>query len=638
MILRTRILSEHLLGQKNGERKGITQSGDSPTPLYNFRREFTMNVSKKIKTATGICLAVLMLIVSVWAASATAGPDTSVCKGKFEVTVQNYGTQKAGEAKTYSVLVINKENVPGCMRVELGIYKRSVINSWYGTPQFLMANWDTTRDCSDIINGIDEPNVQTALVELGPNERLTVPFTVIAPSPTSWAGNVNNEYGVFADAHLRCFSGIEGSTGESSHDTAPLQILKGTTVQPTCFDGDKNQDETDTDCGGSCSKCKDGYRCLTASDCITGSSCQDFIQSAGTAQQTTIKVCKAQSTCAIPDGSGPNCDCSITGTSGMKCPAGYICDEDDSWYDACVKGCTPSTSQPYCSTDKIVTTKQTLADCANKFLNTPCTPTQKCEDGKCIEIPPPCADGKCQTCGDGVCANTEQCSCEADCGEALKEICNPACDNDGICDPGEVSPCDSCGGGECDDISGNGQCDVACGENCEANADECGCCAGALGCGPTTCTTDADCPAIQLMCGDPITGKCNIGLDGIGTCDDTVYDNAVATPSDDSCMTCNNNGICDAGEYCGSCPADCGACPPLCTKNSDCIPTGSIFKPSGLTCDETTSQCVLYVPFWEKLKSWQIVVGLIGITALILIGIGSLGKPKRKGKKRKHKK
>ncbi len=42
----------------------------------------------------------------------------------------------------------------------------------------------------------------------------------------------------------------------------------GSCVAPTCFDGQKNGTETDTDCGGpSCAPCATGNQCLVASDC-----------------------------------------------------------------------------------------------------------------------------------------------------------------------------------------------------------------------------------------------------------------------------------------------------------------------------------------------------------------------------------
>jgi len=37
-----------------------------------------------------------------------------------------------------------------------------------------------------------------------------------------------------------------------------------------CTDGVQNGDETDVDCGGSCTPCADGNRCATAGDCASG--------------------------------------------------------------------------------------------------------------------------------------------------------------------------------------------------------------------------------------------------------------------------------------------------------------------------------------------------------------------------------
>lgn len=44
----------------------------------------------------------------------------------------------------------------------------------------------------------------------------------------------------------------------------------GQCIAPTCFDGRKNGNETDVDCGGSCPKCGTGKRCQGAGDCASG--------------------------------------------------------------------------------------------------------------------------------------------------------------------------------------------------------------------------------------------------------------------------------------------------------------------------------------------------------------------------------
>lgn len=41
-------------------------------------------------------------------------------------------------------------------------------------------------------------------------------------------------------------------------------------AEETCADGERNQDETDVDCGGSCGACATGDSCSKASDCASG--------------------------------------------------------------------------------------------------------------------------------------------------------------------------------------------------------------------------------------------------------------------------------------------------------------------------------------------------------------------------------
>lgn len=48
-------------------------------------------------------------------------------------------------------------------------------------------------------------------------------------------------------------------------------VIHHLVLAPTCTDGVKDQNETDTDCGGSqCPKCADGKTCQSDSDCDSG--------------------------------------------------------------------------------------------------------------------------------------------------------------------------------------------------------------------------------------------------------------------------------------------------------------------------------------------------------------------------------
>ncbi len=75
-----------------------------------------------------------------------------------------------------------------------------------------------------------------------------------------WAGSSNN--GKSLDADQMCHNGASGPV-----------ILKDAATDAkgvTCTDGNKDGDETDVDCGGSCSGCSLGKVCNTNKDCASG--------------------------------------------------------------------------------------------------------------------------------------------------------------------------------------------------------------------------------------------------------------------------------------------------------------------------------------------------------------------------------
>ena len=60
-------------------------------------------------------------------------------------------------------------------------------------------------------------------------------------------------------------------TFTGSQDRYPFMNESGwLTLAPDCYDNTKNGDETDIDCGGSCSSCEDGESCLVDADCLSG--------------------------------------------------------------------------------------------------------------------------------------------------------------------------------------------------------------------------------------------------------------------------------------------------------------------------------------------------------------------------------
>ena len=83
------------------------------------------------------------------------------------------------------------------------------------------------------------------------------------------------------ESDIDCGGSCSGcSAGESCNNVLDcsrgLSCTRGVctdTVTETCSDGIKNQDETDIDCGGSCSGCSAGESCNNVLDCSRGLSC-----------------------------------------------------------------------------------------------------------------------------------------------------------------------------------------------------------------------------------------------------------------------------------------------------------------------------------------------------------------------------
>lgn len=116
-------------------------------------------------------------------------------------------------------------------------------------------------------------------------------------------------------------------------------------------------------------------------------------------------------------------------------------------------------------------------------------------------------------------------------GDGLIDAGDPQC----RIDPGDPSVSEACGG----DSDGNGIGDFCeCGDGiCNAVEDSCSC---EVDCGPPPFEQD------DLTCSDGLDNDC----DGDVDCEDS------GCSSRPSCR-CDNDGTCEAGEDCASCPADC---------------------------------------------------------------------------------
>jgi hypothetical protein len=115
----------------------------------------------------------------------------------------------------------------------------------------------------------------------------------------------------------RCFAGEGCAVKADCASEAP--ICDPTTKlcsQPMCMDTFKNVDETDVDCGGSCSGCAETKACLQTSDCATGLECEP-----------TGKTCVTP-TCTDTWKNGSETDVDCGGSCTTKCAENKTCQND----------------------------------------------------------------------------------------------------------------------------------------------------------------------------------------------------------------------------------------------------------------------------------------------------------------------
>ncbi len=277
----------------------------------------------------------------------------------------------------------------------------------------------------------------------------------------------------------------------------------------SCNDKVKNQEETDVDCGGTCSPCSEGKACSVPQDCSSGACGVD-------------RRCAGSCTDGRKDGEETDVDC---GGSCPKCELLSRCKAaNDCKSNLCVGVC----SLPNCS-DGVADGAETDIDCGGAMCGK-CVPGKKCQ-----------APGDCLS---GVCSNY---SCVA-----------PAC-NDGVKNGNETDI--DCGGG-C------GKCELI--HSCQQASDcKSGFCIGvcvastcgdgvkdgdetAIDCGGSACTKCASGKTCAAP-GDCTSGVCSNSLCAVPACNDGVK-NGNETDLDCGGGIC---GPCANGALCASGSADC---------------------------------------------------------------------------------
>jgi hypothetical protein len=284
---------------------------------------------------------------------------------------------------------------------------------------------------------------QTTVNTTEPTSTTDVPTSTTIDDTTSTSGSSSGTASNTTDDSSTS-TDATGSTSETGSTTMP---------GPTCDDGEKNGDETDTDCGGAtCSPCADGLACLMDSDC-------------------EVMSC-VQNTCGLPppgcmdgqqnadetdvDCGGPICD---TCADNLKCVEPTDCNS---------KNCTDGLCVPAACDDTIQNGSETDIDCGG-FDCGACGEGQTCNaDADCDTNS--CADKVCvaATCMDG---KVNQDETDVDCGGPNCDKCGdglacvlPADCTSGVCD----EQMKTCAAASCMDGVKNGtETDVDCGGDCK---------------------------------------------------------------------------------------------------------------------------------------------------------------------------
>ena len=336
-------------------------------------------------------------------------------------------------------------------------------------------------------------------------------------------------------------------------------------VALSCMDADKNGDETDVDCGGSCAPCDDAEACLLPADCKSG------VCTAGVCQAPTCED-------AVKNGAETGADC-----GGGQCPPcgpDEGCDTNEDCVGAECSGpggtCTPNCQDqaknnaetdidcgggacPQCAVDQgclqdtdcageAFCDAATGACALKKDLGLACAGANECLSTRCVDAV--CCNATCgffcQSCNlpgtAGTCtpmaAGTDP---EDECaGNGGSDVCNGGL----TCGKGPGAPCGAgseCGSGHC--VEGL-CCDTACSGACQS------CLAAKTG------GTDGACAG--LPAGTDPENECpgSITCSGMGACSPKLA-NGVACALSGECQS----GFCVDGVCCTStCANACRAC------------------------------------------------------------------------------
>ncbi|MCL2778335.1 MAG: hypothetical protein FWD73_10050 [Polyangiaceae bacterium] len=269
-------------------------------------------------------------------------------------------------------------------------------------------------------------------------------------------GNVNDgDSGDSSVAPTRCAEPPceDGTACEQNSDCVSQHCNKAQCVAASCTDGVKDGDETDVDCGGSCSPCAMSQKCATNADCSDGV-CVDMQCAAPTADDE------------VQNGNETDVDCGSSGdgtdTHAPACDVGKKCNDGS---DCTSLSCTGGVCVAPTCNDQVKNGDETAVDCGGSCGG--------CVAGQACKSKDDCADGVCTnskcaaaTCNDKVKNGDEtDTDCGGSCGGCVAgQACVKAADclskncNAGTCASSSSRSCDTHHGGDTCGPNGNDDC------------------------------------------------------------------------------------------------------------------------------------------------------------------------------------
>ncbi|MEW5740674.1 MAG: hypothetical protein AB1938_17230 [Myxococcota bacterium] len=352
---------------------------------------------------------------------------------------------------------------------------------------------------------------------------------------------------------------------------------------PACTDQVTNGDETDEDCGGSCPKCRVGQACRLPSDCLSGL-CNGVCQAPVSCTDGQKNGDESATDCG---GSCPGCPAGLPCTAPSDCAGGLTCGTAGT----CAAGCT-------------IAGAFVAAGTAN-----PANPCEACVPATSTSAWSPATDGT--TCGGRTCDawgtcggfattcsqdGTQTRSCTAQVCVAGACVASTVTETQACTRSTEGDACGSttCGGfGPCGGFSG------ICGESgsqsrsCTRSVCRAGACASESYTDSQSCSRNTD----GQQCATGSWSACQFsGCSATGTQTRTPYDcnnGSCSSPQSPVTQTCTRSVQCSGGSSSctvtlspgqSGCPAACGGncyCPSTrscntssCTWNS-CVRTGA---------------------------------------------------------------